>query len=288
MHLGARLGAGLATTLLLANCSSDRHSAQGGSAAGASHPNPATVTVTATDFGYSAPDTIAAGTTTVRLVNTGKELHQAQLLRLEEGKTLEDVAKALKAGGPPPSWIRFVGGPNGVAPGQEAQATAMLTPGRYVYICFIPSPDGVMHAAKGMFRPFQVTAGSAAAAAALPPADVTIKLVDYDFQPSQPLRPGRQTIMVENAGPQPHELVLLRLAPGKKVEDFAHWSEAGGMKGPPPAEPLGGVTLLDKGARGSFTANLTPGEYGFICYFPDAKDGKPHLAHGMMKAFKVG
>ena len=76
-------------------------------------------------------------------------------------------------------------------------------------------------------------------------------------------------------------------APGKKVEDFAHWSEAGGMKGPPPAEALGGVTLLDKGARGSFSADLTPGEYGFICYFPDTKDGKPHLAHGMMKTFTV-
>jgi hypothetical protein len=81
--------------------------------------------------------------------------------------------------------------------------------------------------------------------------------------------------------------VLLRLAPGKKVEDFATWSETG-MKGPPPAEPLGGVTLLDQGARGTFSANLTPGEYGFICYFPDKKDGKPHLAHGMMKTIKVG
>jgi hypothetical protein len=93
--------------------------------------------------------------------------------------------------------------------------------------------------------------------------------------------------MVENAGPQPHELVLLKLAPGKKVEDFASWAEKG-MKGPPPAEPLGGVTFLDKGARGSFTADLTAGDYGLICFVPDSKDGKPHLAHGMMKTIKVG
>jgi hypothetical protein len=92
---------------------------------------------------------------------------------------------------------------------------------------------------------------------------------------------------VENAGPQAHEVVLLRLAPGKKVEDFAHWAETG-LKGPPPAEPLGGVTVLDKGGRGSFEVELSPGDYGLICFVPDSKDGKPHLAHGMMKTIKVG
>jgi hypothetical protein len=60
------------------------------------------------------------------------------------------------------------------------------------------------------------------------------------------------------------------------------------MKGAPPAEPVGGVGLLDKGSQGSFTTELEPGAYGFICFVPDAKDGKPHLAHGMMKTIKVG
>ncbi len=59
------------------------------------------------------------------------------------------------------------------------------------------------------------------------------------------------------------------------------------MKGAPPAEPVGGVVGLDKEGRGSFTANLTAGDYGLICFVPDAKDGKPHLAHGMMKTIKV-
>ncbi|HEV8456036.1 MAG TPA: hypothetical protein VGQ24_14145, partial [Gemmatimonadales bacterium] len=71
-----------------------------------------------------------------------------------------------------------------------------------------------------------------------------------------------------------------------KAEDFGRWAETG-MKGPPPAEPLGGVGFLDKGLQGSFTADLTPGDYGFICFVPDAKDGKPHLAHGMMRTITV-
>ena len=287
MDQGTRLCAGIVITALLAGCTSDRRAEDGATAAGAQKPSSATVSVTAVDFGYEAPDTIAAGTTTIRLVNSGKELHQAQLVKLEEGKTVDDLAKALKNPGPPPSWIKFVGGPNGIAPGSETQATSVLAPGKYAYICFIPSPDGVMHAAKGMVRPFTVTGSASAAKAEEPKADITIKLVDYDFQSSQPLKPGRHTIMVENAGPQPHELVLLKLAPGKKVEDFAAWAEKG-LKGPPPAEALGGVTFLDKGARGYFTADLSAGEYGLICFVPDSKDGKPHLAHGMMKTIKVG
>jgi hypothetical protein len=51
---------------------------------------------------------------------------------------------------------------------------------------------------------------------------------------------------------------------------------------------MGGVVFLDKGARGSFDVELKAGDYGFICFVPDTKDGKPHLAHGMMKTIEVG
>jgi hypothetical protein len=60
------------------------------------------------------------------------------------------------------------------------------------------------------------------------------------------------------------------------------------MKGPPPALPVGGVAVIDAGGSGVFTADLAPGNYGMICFVPDAKDGKPHLMHGMMKQITVG
>jgi hypothetical protein len=290
------LPAALALAGTLAGCKSERPAtpattdaatttATGAPAANAAAA-PATLAVTATDYRFELPAEVRAGLTTVQLTNHGKELHQAQLVKLEGGKTAKDLAQALKKPGPPPSWIKFVGGPNGIAPGQEANATAQLAPGHYAVVCFIPSPDGVMHAAKGMIQPLEVTGGAAAPSASLPAADVTMKLSDYDFKTSQSLTPGRRTILVENAGPQPHEVVLLKLAPGKSVEDFAQWAES--MKGPPPAMPLGGVTFLDVGARGTFTVDLTPGDYGLICFVPDAKDGKPHFVHGMMKQVKVG
>ena len=282
----------LAVAASLTACKSDRPATGAATvsndavATPVSSPAATVVTVTASDYKLDLPAKIPAGAVTMHLLNHGKEMHQAQIIRLEEGKTAADFAQ-LKPDAPPPSWAKFVGGPNGIVPGGKTTATAVLTPGNYLVLCFIPSPDGVPHDRKGMIQPFEVTAGTGAGASALPAAGDTIKLVDYTFESSRPLTPGRHTILVENAGPQAHELVLLQLAPGKTAQDFAKWATTGGMKGPPPAMPVGGVTVIEHGGSGVFTADLAPGDYGLICFVPDAKDGKPHLMHGMVKQITV-
>jgi uncharacterized cupredoxin-like copper-binding protein len=244
------------------------------------------ITVTATDFKLDMPATVPSGAVSLRLVNSGKELHHAQIVRLDQGKTVVDLEAALKHEGPPPPWLHFLGGPNGIAPGQEATAMTSLAPGKYVLLCLIPSADGVPHLAKGMIQPFEVTAGGAEAT--LPVASDTVRLGEYSFESARPLTPGQHTFLVTNSGQQPHELVLLRLAPGKTVKDFAVWATTGGMKGPPPALPLGGVAVIDPGESGVFAADLAPGDYGLICFVPDSKDGKLHLMHGMVKQITVG
>lgn len=290
-----RLPALLYLASAVAACRADRPSPNTDTAvpsAGAAAASPAAtasvapITVTATDFKLAMPATVPAGSVSLRLVNSGKELHQAQIVRLDQGKTVADLEAAMKHEGPPPPWLRFVGGPNGIAPGQEATSMASLAPGKYALICLIPSPDGVPHLMKGMIQPFEVTGGGAEAA--LPVASDTVRLGDYTFDSGRPIAAGQHTFLVTNGAQQPHELVLLRLAPGKTVKDFAVWATTGGMKGPPPALPLGGVAVIDHGDSGVFTADLTPGEYGMICFVPDAKDGKPHLMHGMMKQITVG
>jgi hypothetical protein len=290
MSYGAQLGAAVALASVLTACSSERRSmdtASSGDSVPAPAAAPAAITVTAKDYSFDAPSVVRPGVTTMRLVNNGKEMHHAQLVKLDEGKTMADVAKALKNPGPPPAWVKFVGGPNAVTPGKEAESTSVLSPGAYVYLCFIPGPDGVMHAAKGMVKPFTVSVDSQPTESELPAAVTTIKMLDYDYQLSQPLTPGRHTIRVENAGPQLHELALLKLAPGKTAADFAAWDKAG-MKGAPPAEPVGGVVGLDKGGSATFTVDLTAGDYALMCFIPDSKDGKLHYMHGMMKPIKVG
>jgi uncharacterized cupredoxin-like copper-binding protein len=244
------------------------------------------ITVTATDFKLDMPATVPAGAVSLRLVNSGKEFHQAQIVQLDQGKTVADLQAAMKHGGALPPWLHFVGGPNGIGPGQEATTMASLAPGNYAVVCLIPSPDGVPHLMKGMIQPFSVSAGGAEVA--LPVASDTVRLGDYTFESARPITAGQHTFLVTNGGRQPHELVMLRLAPGKTVKDFGVWATTGGMKGQPPALPLGGVAVIEHGGSGVFTADLTPGDYGMICFVPDSKDGKPHLMHGMMKQITVG
>lgn len=253
---------------------------------------PNVVTITATDYSFGMPDTLPAGLTTFRLVNRGKELHHASLVRLEDGKSVADfqagLAAAMKSHAPPPAWIKFVGGPNAVTLGDTASATQLLEPGSYVFVCWIPSLDGVPHVMKGMVHPLAAIAGPASLpAAAEPAADVTIKLTDYDFQLSRPLTAGRHVVRVENPGPQAHEIVIAALSPGKTLQDFIAW-EAGGEKGPlPTGEWLGGVTTLDVGGHSQFATTFRPGSYLLLCFWPDAKDGRPHILHGMAKEIRI-
>ena len=244
---------------------------------------PNVVVVKTSDYAFSAPDTVRAGLTTLRLVtNAGPEMHQVGLIRLDSAKTPADLFAAMKTPGPMPQWAVEVAGVNPPAPGQTADATINLAPGNYLLVCFVPSPDGVPHIAKGMSRPLVVT-GTAVAASL--PGDVEIKLTDYAFGLSAPLTAGQHVIRVVNDGQQSHEVMVVRLAPGKTAAQVAAWVEK--MDGPPPGEPLSGVAGLGVGQTASFPLNLTPGDYGLICFIPDAKDGKPHYAHGMLHQFKV-
>jgi plastocyanin len=241
------------------------------------------VTITATDFAFDAPAEVPGGLTTIRLVNQGPSLHHVQLIKLDEGKTVDDMVAALKAGGPPPKWASMAGGPNPPEPGSTSNVTMQLEPGNYAMVCFVPAADGMPHVMKGMMRPLKVTGPSRAAAE--PASDVTVNLVDYDFQLSQPLTAGRHTIRIENGGGQPHELAILHLKPGKTPEDFGKWGEK--PVGPAPAALLGGVSAIMPGTHVFVTADLPPGDYAFICFVPDMKDGAPHFTHGMAKKFTV-
>ena len=245
--------------------------------------SPAVLTITARDFRFDAPDTIAACVTTIRLVNRGPDLHHMWIVRLEDGKTEADFVRALKAGGPPPKWAVDVGGPNAPVPGAESNATVTFTPGNYAILCLIPGKDHVPHMMKGMVRSLTVTPPSNGAV--LPKEDVVMTLDDYEFRLSRPLTAGKRTILVRNAAAQSHEVELVRIPPGKSMADLHAWLEK--EDGPPPAIPLGGVSGMAPGAVATFTADLEPGTYALVCFAPDAKDGKPHFAHGMTKEFKV-
>lgn len=244
---------------------------------------PNSVNVTATEYTYDMPDQIPAGPTLFHFTNNGTQLHHMTLVKLEDGKTLEDLEELPP--GPFPVWAVFMGGPNAPMPHGGADAVAIdLTPGNYAVICLVPGPDGVLHMKRGMVKALTVTAPTMART--MPASDLTLELADYQFTFSSAPTAGKHVVRVVNNGPQLHEAELFRLQPGKEGVDVMNWVVEG-FQGPPPGMPIGGAAPESPGHESLLTLDLTPGDYAILCFMPDAHDGKVHAEHGMIYNFKV-
>ena len=244
---------------------------------------PAVVTITARDFAFTMPDTIQAGVTKIVLVNEGPNLHHAQLIRLEGGKTFADLEAALKAGGPPPDWSHDMGGPSPPPTGGSASTITTLEPGNYAVVCFVDVPDHVPHFAKGMVKSFVVVPGTSTAVEPTP--TITMTVSDYAFVTDTVLSAGKQVVKVVNSGPQVHEVIVFKLDSGKTVDDLMKYGQT--YEGKIPGTTMGGITGVRPGSTHFFEVDLTSGNYILLCFVPDSKDRQPHIAHGMMQPFTI-
>jgi hypothetical protein len=102
---------------------------------------------------------------------------------------------------------------------------------------------------------------------------------------------------VENAGVEPHDLVLMKLAPGVTAEDMLTAMNPERARrdapadGPPPSfESLGtgagGIAAIAPAMESYFEADFTPGEYVLLC-MATAPDGRSHIEHGMVRQVSV-
>ena len=177
------------------------------------------IDIMASDYAFDAPDTLPAGLVTLRLMNHGQAPHHAQLLRMNDGVSFEDFAADLQVEGEAAlRLVTLTGGPGALSNLKTTEVTLDLAPGAYALACFIPSPDGTPHLAKGMLKPVTVT-GAGAQAATAPETAGTMTLRDFGFDIPDTLPAGPVSYRVFNAGPQPHELNILKLAPGASAGD---------------------------------------------------------------------
>ncbi len=119
-------------------------------------PPAADVQVDAHEFQFDAPQTVAAGATTIGMTDTGQQQHEMVLIRIEDGHTIDDLETAIAdPSGEPPDWVTLQPSLAAVAPGQSATFSVSLTPGSYAMLCFIGDPQsGQPHAALGMVTTF--------------------------------------------------------------------------------------------------------------------------------------
>jgi hypothetical protein len=278
-------------------------SACGGAGADADSSMP-TLTVAASEYAFAMPESVAGGLVQVNFTNRGREEHHAQIIRLNDGVTREQfrevlagVLTAVQTEGEGAYMRLFevatvAGGPGMISPGREVGVVADLPAGEYALVCFVAGPDGVPHVVKDMVQYFSVAAPAAASAPA-PVPTFSVDLADFAFSELPEVRAGRTVIEVRNSGPEPHEMIVLKLD-GITLQQFM-----GMMASPPPADAaqpasppytsVGGVQALMPGGTGWVTLDLAPGNYAMVCFIPSpANRGAPHIMLGMSKEFTVG
>jgi hypothetical protein len=246
--------------------------------------------ITANGKGWDAPESNPAGWTEITLVNQSEAMRQAAFLRLEDGKTMEDVFAAIEAGlEGTPVWMKAYGGVSGVMPGETRTVTANLPAGQYIVVDPVPEADGVPGMAKGYFMPLLVEESDAVTS--VPLEDISIELVDYAFAFNHAsVKAGTQTIRVTNSGPQEaHEVVIVKLNDGATAQNFLAAFAPDAPPGPPPGQIVAGTAPFDSITENYLEVEFEAGAtYALICFLPsDQHEGQSHFMLGMINQFEV-
>jgi uncharacterized cupredoxin-like copper-binding protein len=279
--------------LALAACGSDKKKS---SSTGAQAPKQATLSVTAAETGKNSNLTVPASTTggvvTVTLQNSGKAPHEAQLVRLDKGKTIADVKKVIKS--PKiPTWAHLEGGVGATPPGQSANATVSLAAGNYVVIDNAggggPGASGPPPAIKAL----KVTGG---AKGSLPSTETTVTAASpakdkYKWDIKGTLKAGDNRVtFVSKGDPEAVHFIGAVLLKGNPSD--AQVKKALKSRGKPPPfldfSTFTSTSILDSGkSEVTSLALRKPGEYLLFCPLTDKDGGKQHDQEGLVTRVDV-
>lgn len=114
------------------------------------------------------------------------------------------------------------------------------------------------------------------------PVDVTVTADEYSFELSEtPTAPGEATFTLDNAGEEPHALIVARINEGFTLDEA---NELQGRKGS--AEVLGQSDAAPGQQGKPIDTELTAGNYGLVCPLT-TKDGESHYDLGQKAEFTV-
>jgi hypothetical protein len=238
------------------------------------------VSIVARDGAFEAPASVPAGLVAITFENATARLASASIVRLNPGATVEAVSGALQAddAGTFFELITPAGGVATITPGTSQEVVLTLAEGDHVVFSFTGEGEAPM------VHPFRA-AGSVADGAVI--ADGEVIMRDFAFS-VPPIRAGRMTLKVVNAGVHPHEMLLGKLAPGHTLWDVFTAEETGtDPVDAGPVELVGGLAAVEAGATAWLTPTLTPGTYAMVCFVPEPSTGKPHAQLGMATEFTV-
>lgn len=244
------------------------------------------VTFVGSEYAYDGPESIPGGWTEITFDNQGEQPHDLILMRLLDGKTMDDLMAMLQSEdeAPPPDWLD-IRGSTSAGPGQRSSFISELPPGSYAMLSFAAGEEAPPDFVQGMVGALTVTEnGTAVAESALPQAAAAISMVDYQFVVDG-LASGPQLVRLSNDGTELHEAIIFRLKEGKTMADFQAFMES--ESGEPPMEDAGAV-FLSPGNVTYTTLDLEAGNHILICFIPSAQnEGQPHMMLGMLSEVAV-
>jgi hypothetical protein len=259
----------------------------------------AEVVYTFTGDALEGPELLEAGFTTITFRNEGDVVADIDVLRLVDGVTTDEVLATFRAademGMEEGDYAAVVEAFLSVAelwggrvaePGGRDSFGIDLEPGRYAVISrYHHYPEALEIGFGYLITPLEVSG----TAERLPPpdADVRVDLVDFAFGMPVEVRSGPQTWHVVNRGEQVHHIALMKLLPGRSIDDVMEFLAT--EEGEPPVEFLASTNILSAGVANYLTLDLEPGEYVAACFLPDHKNGTgdPHFLMGMLRAVTV-
>jgi hypothetical protein len=240
------------------------------------------VEVKAAEFSFRAPDTIPSGLTTFRLLQTGlvvdrlaagaqgrdlvadqgdgtRGMHMLWIVRLDSGKTVSDLYKAVVEREPTRPWARQLGGAGFILPPSATNVTLDLEAGSYALVCYVGSAHenrARFHLMNGMFKPLTVV--PAPERRSPPPrVDVIATISPQEVVTfGQPLRAGQVAIRVVNESDADLEFKWQRMPDGITAKAFLAQPPGAG-----PGIPLGGLSSVPGHGSVITTLTLTAGEY---------------------------
>jgi len=243
--------------------------------------------IVVTDQGFEAPEQVDAGLVNVRLFNRSKGTQHFVLLKVDRLDRLSQISDYLRSGDWNVPWINRMGGPESPPPGGVSSVSIVLDPGRYV-VAQLPISSGTSGGALilGDVQELSVTKRSGPdAAMTLPPTEITLALFEWNFTLEGALSAGRRTLRIENKGQFEHQVSIVRLLPGRTLEQAVRWAER--HSGPAPYESAGGTTNFGRARSVNVTVDLIPGDYALLCTTYNPLSKKLHSQHGMVKQVRV-
>ena len=233
------------------------------------------VDIMAMEYAFKLPEKVPAGLVTLNFINHGKELHFAAASRLSKDISLADIVKQLDSPTPPDFIDQTQGMSTGInSPGLSQQITVKLVPGKYFVGCWVPAPDHMPHAAKGMVGIFEVVENKGAQAAE-PAADLVITLNKDGVDFPKAVSAGKHTWKVVNASGNgdANGIEIIQLASGKTLEDAKNGFNTGDLSAIVGA--FGGGGGAGPTSTVWVTLDLKPGEYWMDTSVPDPKAPPP-------------